>query len=43
MTFVGAVMTALLYNVPALGFLALFIVAATAVGGIILKVFKKKT
>ncbi|AIF50187.1 hypothetical protein [Pelosinus sp. UFO1] len=42
-TFVGAVMTALLYNVPALGFLALFIVAATAVGGIILKVFKKKS
>lgn len=42
-TFVGAVMTALLYNIPALGFLALFIMAAAAVGGIILKIFKKKS
>lgn len=42
-TFVGAVMTALLYNVPALGFLALFIMAAAAVGGIIMNTLKKKS
>lgn len=42
-TFAGAVMTALLYNIPALGFLALFIMSAAAVGGIILKVFRKKS
>lgn len=40
-TIAGAVMTALLYNVPALGFLALFVMAAASVGGVILKVLRK--
>lgn len=41
-TFCGAAMSALLFNVPALGFLALFMIGAAALGGIMMRFFRKR-
>lgn len=41
-TFIGAVMGALLYNIPMLGFLVLLILSSAAIGGILLKVLRKR-
>ncbi|HEY3423898.1 MAG TPA: hypothetical protein VGL27_03810 [Negativicutes bacterium] len=41
-TVTGAGISALLFNVPMLGFLALLVIIAAAFGGIVMKIFKKK-
>jgi hypothetical protein len=41
-TVTGAGMSALLFNIPVLGFLALLVISTAAFGGIVMKIFKKK-
>jgi hypothetical protein len=41
-TVTGAGISALLFNVPMLGFLALLVIIAAAFGGVVMKIFKKK-